>query len=68
MVFFDGGEGGRGGGEHPILCWTTYAHSRSLPLPWKGIPDKREILLVVECKIVPFSLHFCFKNPFLEAN
>ena len=33
-----------------------------------GEHPKREILLVVECKIVPFSLHFCFKNPFLEAN
>ena len=56
-----------GGGKHPILCRTIYAHSRS-PWPWKGIPDKCEILLVVECKIVPFSLHFFFKNPFLETN
>ena len=54
-----------GGGKRPILCRTNYAHSRSLR---KGIPDKREILLVVECKIIPFSLHFCFKNPFLETN
>lgn len=58
LFFFMGG----GGGKRPILCRTNYAHSRSLPLPWKGIPDKREILLVVECKI-SFFFKFLLSKP-----